>query len=96
MDKRICKNCRNYNQHYSFDSRKLFRIYCGHCVLKVKKCVKPDDAACEHYVFTEGDETAFANKEYLSKELLRYILQLELLPAIEDMLKEGGEEAQCH
>ena len=39
---------------------------------------------CENYIYSPGYENAFASKEYLSKELLRYVLSLELLPEIED------------
>jgi hypothetical protein len=32
----------------------------------------------------EPDETAFVTKEYLSKELLEYMMKLELLPEIQE------------
>lgn len=77
-----CRNCGYYRQHYAFDKRRIFRVYCGHCTLLKAKRKKPDSNICEHFVFTEPDECAFATKEYLSKELLRYLLNLELLPEI--------------
>ena len=45
---------------------------------------KPDTPACDQFDPAPPDESAFATKEYLSKELLQYLLSLELLPKIED------------
>lgn len=88
MDKLICKNCTHFYQHYTFDKRHIFRICCGHCSFpKVKKKL-PDTKACENFIPAPPDEDAFAKKEYLSKELLQYLLSLELLPEIEDAPKE--------
>lgn len=84
MEKYLCKNCKNYHQHYALNSRRLFRVNCGHCVLHITKKKKPDTAACEEFALGQPDENAFVGKEYLSKELLRYVLQLEILPEIED------------
>lgn len=44
----------------------------------------PDTIACGHYFLADPDEQAFVSKEYLSKELLQYLLNLELLPTIEN------------
>lgn len=44
----------------------------------------PDAKACENFIPGSAQENAFASKEYLSKELLQYMLSLELLPEIED------------
>ena len=84
MEKEICKNCTYFRQHYTFDQRKIFRVYCGHCVQNPTKRRKPDAIACEEFVSSSADESAFVTREYLSKELLRYALSLELLPQIED------------
>ncbi len=40
--------------------------------------------ACELFAPGQDQEAAFASKEYLSKELLGYLLSLELLPKIEN------------
>ncbi len=40
--------------------------------------------ACEGYEHAGLDTDAFATKEYLSKELLQYMMRLELLPLIEN------------
>ena len=85
MDGQICKNCTYYRQHYVLDKKKIFRIYCGHCTKNIKKRKNPDTAACESFVLAEPDEKAFASKEYLSKELLKYMMGLELFPGIEDV-----------
>ena len=87
MDEMHCKGCAHFCQHYVFNSRKIFRVHCGHCTLARLRTKKPDSKACEKYVQTDPDEEAFVTKEYLSKELLKYVLELELLPEIHDMGK---------
>lgn len=84
MRENQCRNCQHYLQHYTLDKRKIFRVYCGHCTLDKPKRKLPDMKACESFVPGEAQENAFASKEYLSKELLQYVLNLELLPEIED------------
>lgn len=84
MLKKQCKECQHYLQHYTFDSRKIFRVYCGHCTLERAKRKRPDAQACKNYIPGTLQEDAFVSKEYLSKELLAYILRLELLPEIGD------------
>lgn len=74
MEKKICKNCAHYCQHYGLNERKLYRVYCGHCVLPKTKNKRPDAATCADFVPGEPDESAFANKEDLSKEQLQYLL----------------------
>lgn len=85
MDKKICKNCVHFHQHYALDQRKIFRVYCGHCTVQTGRKGRPDAVACDNYTPAPPDESAFATKEYLSKELLQYLLNLELLPKIEDI-----------
>jgi len=84
MTNNICKNCTHFLQHYAFDNRKIFRVYCGHCTFPKIRRRKPHTKACEHFQLAPPDEDAFVSKEYLSKELLRYLLTLELLPPIDD------------
>ena len=83
MEKQYCKNCQYYRQHYAFDRRRIFRVYCGHCTICARKKKLPDTAACAQFIPAPPEVNAFATKEYLSKELLQYVLQLELLPEIE-------------
>ena len=85
MDNQSCMTCAHYRQHYTFDQRKLFRVYCGHCTYQKVKTKRPDAKACEHYLLSEAAEKVFATKEYLSKALLEYMLKLELLPEIHEM-----------
>jgi hypothetical protein len=86
LKKEMCENCANCYQHYALNSRKIYRVYCGHCCLRPYKKRFPDMVACQEYVPAPNDESSFVQKEYLSKELLQYMLKLELLPKIEGML----------
>lgn len=79
-----CKNCQYYLQHFTFDRRKIFRVNCGHCTLTRPMRKRPDAKVCENYIPGTVPEDAFVSKEYLSKELLHYVLGLELLPEIEE------------
>lgn len=92
MDKRICKNCVHFCQHYALDQRKIFRVYCGHCTLRRARKRQPDAVACEFFSSAPPDEYAFATKEYLSKELVQYLLRLELLPEIRDLEEKDLKE----
>lgn len=80
-----CNACQYFLQHYCFDKRKLFRVYCGHCTFSGVKRKHPDAKACENFIAGLTDTDAFATKEYLSKELLQYVLSLQLLPEIEEV-----------
>ena len=82
MDNNFCKTCAHYRQHYTLDQRKIFQVYCGHCTYQKIKTKRPDAKACEHYLLSEVGEKAFVTREYLSKALLKYMLELELLPEI--------------
>ncbi len=84
MIEKECQNCKYYLQHYTFDKRKIFRVQCGHCIFPRPRTKRPYTKACENYTPGTVPEDAFASKEYLSKELLQYMLSLELLPEIED------------
>ncbi len=85
MNQITCNSCLYLKQHSVFDQRMILRVYCGHCTYSRAKTKRPDSKVCENYVYTSPDEDAFASKEYLSKKLLEYILNLELLPVIHDM-----------
>lgn len=84
MEQKQCKHCQYYLQHLVLKERKLFRIHCGHCTLGKTKQRKPNTKACEAYIPGLPPEEAFVSKEYLSKELLQYMMNLELLPQIEE------------
>ncbi len=89
MENNYCKNCAHFHQHYALDQRKIFRVYCGHCTLEKVRKKQPYTIACDGFMPAPSDEDAFASKEYLSKELLQYLLSLELLPRIEDAPKQN-------
>ena len=82
MGEKLCQNCRYYKHHFTLDQRKMFRVYCGHCTFSRARHKKPDAVACDNFVPGDPAEDAFVSKEYLSKELLQYMLSLELLPEI--------------
>ena len=84
MNNQHCADCKHYLRHYTFDERKIFRVYCGHCTLGKTQRKPPYAKACKDYVPGTAPEDAFASKEYLSKKLLEYALSLQLLPEIED------------
>ena len=83
MDKKYCGSCEYFHQHYILNGRGIVRVYCGHCTYQRIRTRRPDRDACDHYVPAPPDEDAFATREYLSKELLRYVLKLEPLPEIQ-------------
>ena len=83
MDEKQCENCQYYIQHYALNKHRFFRVHCGHCTFTHPKRKRPDTKACENYAPGIPPEDAFASKEYLSKELLQYVLGLDLLPEIE-------------
>lgn len=84
MNELYCKDCAHFHQHYALNNRQIFRVYCGHCTASRQKRRRPDAQACEYFSPAPPDEDAFVTKEYLSKELLQYLLRLELLPEIKD------------
>ena len=89
MEGNTCNTCEHYRHHYTLDQRKIFRVYCGHCTYGRAKAKKPHTKVCEHYVYADIEETLFVSKEYLSKSLLEYVLKMELLPEICDIVKEN-------
>lgn len=78
------QKCQHYLQHFALNKRRIFRVNCGHCTFGRPKRKLPDTNACENYICGPVPEDAFASKEYLSKELLQYVLSLDLLPEIEE------------
>ena len=84
MSEKVCADCEHFRQHYTFDNRKIFQVHCGHCVKMRVRHRKPDAKGCADYAPAAALKSSFVSKEYLSKELLQYVLRLELLPEIED------------
>ena len=85
MCEKQCNSCKFYLYHYTFNQRRIFRVYCGHCTFSKARHKRPDAKACDHYIPGQPREDAFVSKEYLSKELLQYMLRLEMLPEIENL-----------
>lgn len=84
MNTPTCKDCRYYLPHYTLADGELFSVYCGHCRKTPPRTKKPDKAACEHFEQGEPVTKQFVRKEYLSKRLLEHVLNMELLPAIDN------------
>ena len=83
MEEKQCKDCQYFLQHLALNRRRLFCVCCGHCTLRKPKRKQPDAKACEQFIPGPQLGEAFVTKEYLSKELLQYVLNLELLPEID-------------
>ena len=83
MHEKKCNECQYFRQHYTLDDKKIFRVYCGHCTLDRVRRKLPDSKACKNFILVPPQENAFVSKEYLSKKILEYMLNLELLPEIE-------------
>ena len=84
MENQTCQNCKHFHQHYGLDGERIFRLQCGHCVLPRMKNKKPEQKACAEFEQGENKEKGFVSREYLSKTLLDWIRQLEILPEIQE------------
>ena len=84
MDGMACCNCDHYIRHYALKGGRLYRVHCGHCTYTRVRRKQPDTPACENFREGEPDDKAFVSKHYLTKELLRFVLEMELLPEIEE------------
>ena len=84
MEDQRCRNCNFFIQHYALKDGQLFRVHCGHCTFSRVRRKQPDTSVCENYKPGGANEDAFVTKEYLCKELLSYVLNMELLPDIQD------------
>ena len=78
MQGKKCKNCDRYIQHYAFLEGKFRPVFCGHCLERKHKNIKPHTAACDSFVFGEPLESQFVTKQYLTKALLQHVLTMEL------------------
>lgn len=85
MNKATCQNCQYFLQHYTLDDQIIRWVFCGHCRFGQVRHKLPDASACQHFVPGTAGKKRFVDKKYLSKALLQYILQMELLP---DILEE--------
>ena len=82
MTENKCRQCKYFMQHYGLDKGKFFQLNCGHCRFIRAKRRQPENKACESFVKGTPEEEQLVTKEYLTKELLRRVLEMELLPDI--------------
>ena len=85
MDKESCRTCGHFIQHYAFRNGKFRWVNCGHCTEPKVRHKDPYAKICEHYIHTQPAEDQFLTQEYLTKELLKYVLSLDLPPKIEPL-----------
>ena len=84
MEKITCRSCAHFHQHYGLAAGRIFRVHCGHCTYPKIRHKRPTANTCQYYASAPPDEDEFVSKEYLSKALLQHLLNMELLPPIED------------
>ena len=90
MEKKICKDCAYFQQHYILDKDCCRRVYCGHCTHGRVKNRKPDRTACEHYKF-QDQRSMFPDRQevvhFLTTEFLKKVLEKPLPP---DVVEDSG------
>lgn len=84
MDENHCRYCKYYLQHYTLTDTRLIQVECGHCTWKTPMHKRPNKKACENFIPGIHDQAKFVSKQYLSKKLLERVLNMELLPEIEE------------
>ena len=82
MSDPTCKDCTHFRQHYGLNDHQLFRLNCGHCVHPPLQTKKPCARVCSYFEPAPPVKDIFVSKEYLTRELLRRALSMELLPEI--------------
>ena len=81
----VCKNCIYYHQHYILSEERCDWVNCGHCAYPRLKHRKPNDKACTNYQQRTSPQDLPDRQKvmhFLTKEMLRFILDLELPPEI--------------
>ncbi len=89
MNNETCATCLHFCQHYILTEGRIMRVFCGHCIFPNVKSKRPFTKACENYIYAPPDEDAFADKNYLTKEMIRHLFEMEFLPSIEDASEEA-------
>ena len=84
MEENYCKDCQYYLNHYALVENRIIKVHCGHCTFKTPKTKRPNRKACEHFQQGIQDPEQFVSKAYLSKKLLDKVMNMELLPEIEE------------
>ena len=84
MEEKFCKDCKHFCQHYRLDETGFVRVFCGHCMLMRHKSKKSYQKICDSFEPGENMEACFVKKQYLTKELLKWVLKMDLLPEIRE------------
>lgn len=84
MSTKECRDCKYFLQHYILGKNGLVRVFYGHCTFSRVKARRPYARCCENYVEGSPATENFASKEYLTKKLLNHLLNMELLPPVQD------------
>lgn len=83
----FCGNCAHYRQHYILSKACCEGVNCGHCVYPRLKHRKPNDKVCTNYQY-RNNPPGLPNRQqviqFLTKEMLQYILSIDLPPEIKN------------
>ena len=91
MNHKTCQDCQHYLRHYTIIDGKLKAVFCGHCRKFAKKKILPDRMVCDCFEPGIPIKKEMVSKQYLTKELLSYLLSMELFP---EEVAETMEEAE--
>ena len=86
MQQPSCLSCRHYRRHYVFSGDRAMATNCGHCIFSRGKHRRPGAPACAQYQPTEAETPLDRENviQYLTTELLDYVLHLPLPPKVEE------------
>ena len=84
MNNETCKTCVHFRQHYILTEGRLMQVYFGHCTFSAPQVKRISNKACENYIYAPPDEDSFADKKYLTKEIIRRLFEMEFLPPIKN------------
>lgn len=90
MNTQKCADCVYYIRHYGLNDSRFYRLNCGHCTQRRIKNREPDHAACPAFAPGQSPEFDFADRDYLSKRLMDYVLHMNLLEEV--LTKEQKED----
>ncbi len=92
MEQVTCNTCGYYHRHYVLSEGKIIQIHCGHCTYGRIRTKRPTAKACDNYSLSDPPENAFVTREYLTRELLEYIMKMELLPPVVGVVEKTERE----
>ena len=64
MEKKTCKDCEHFWQHYIFDQNRYYAANCGHCVYPGLKDRRPDAKICTHFQQAAGRKEPCGKREW--------------------------------